>query len=345
MEIQGLQALYAGHKSVKALVKALQDGSARTIFAEGLCASAAPLLFSSVAAACPQVMACPYVFVLDDAEEAGYFYHDLTQILGEQEVFYFPSSFRRAVKFGQRDAANEILRTEVISRLSAGHRPLFVVTYPEAVMEKVVSRQKLNEQTLRLRAGERVDITFVEETLRAFGFRRVDYVYEPGQFAVRGSILDVFSFSSEWPYRVDFFGDEVDSIRTFEVQTQLSRDKQEEIVIVPELAGYVQGKVPFTDFLPPETVLVMKDLFFLRDVADRVYADGFSAQALMDEQARTEMEEAERHEKLRARPDACRRVGLDEGNARFPQGRGGEQAVRHTAGHRAFPPNGTTYIP
>ena len=300
MEIQGLQALYAGHKSVKALAKALQDGSVRTIFAEGLCASAAPLLFSSVAAACPQVVACPYVFVLDDAEEAGYFYHDLTQILGEQEVFYFPSSFRRAVKFGQRDAANEILRTEVISRLSAGHCPLFVVTYPEAVMEKVVSRQKLDEQTLRLHVSERVDITFVEETLRAFGFRRVDYVYEPGQFAVRGSILDVFSFSSEWPYRVDFFGDEVDSIRTFEVQTQLSRDKQEEIVIVPELAGYVQGKVPFTDFLPPETVLVMKDLFFLRDVADRVYADGFSAQALMDEQARTEMEEAEQHEKLRA---------------------------------------------
>lgn len=300
MEIQGLQALYAGHKSVKALAKALQDGSVRTIFAEGLCASAAPLLFSSVAAACPQVVACPYVFVLDDAEEAGYFYHDLTQILGEQEVFYFPSSFRRAVKFGQRDAANEILRTEVISRLSAGHCPLFVVTYPEAVMEKVVSRQKLDEQTLRLHASERVDITFVEETLRAFGFRRVDYVYEPGQFAVRGSILDVFSFSSEWPYRVDFFGDEVDSIRTFEVQTQLSRDKQEEIVIVPELAGHTQGKVPFTDFLPPETVLVMKDLFFLRDVADRVYADGFSAQALMDEQARTEMEEAERHEKLRA---------------------------------------------
>lgn len=300
MEIQGLQALYAGHKSVKALAKALQDGSVRTIFAEGLCASAAPLLFSSLAATCPQVMACPYVFVLDDAEEAGYFYHDLTQILGDQEVFYFPSSFRRAVKFGQRDAANEILRTEVISRLSAGHCPLFVVTYPEAVMEKVVSRQKLDEQTLRLHASERVDITFVEETLRAFGFRRVDYVYEPGQFAVRGSILDVFSFSSEWPYRVDFFGDEVDSIRTFEVQTQLSRDKQEEIVIVPELAGYTQGKVPFTDFLPPETVLVMKDLFFLRDVADRVYADGFSTQALMDEQARTEMEEAEQHEKLRA---------------------------------------------
>ena len=300
MEIQGLQALYAGHKSVKSLAKALHDVSTRTIFVEGLCASAAPLLFSSLAAACPQVVACPYVFVLDDAEEAGYFYHDLTQVLGEQEVLYFPSSFRRAVKFGQRDAANEILRTEVISRLSAGHRPLFVVTYPEALMEKVVSRQKLDAQSLNLHTGEQVDITFLEDTLRSLGFRRVDYVYEPGQFAVRGSILDVFSFSSEWPYRVDFFGDEVDSIRTFEVQSQLSREKQQAVVIVPELSGDTQGKVPFTDFLPPQAVLVMKDLTFLRDVADRVYAEGFSPQALLDEQARAETEAAGRNEKLRA---------------------------------------------
>ena len=300
MEIQGLQALYAGHKSVKALGKALEDGSVKTIFAEGLCASAAPLLFSSLAVADPSLMGRPFVFVLDDAEEAGYFYHDLAQVLGDEEVLYFPSSFRRAVKFGQRDAANEILRTEVVSRLAACARPLFVVTYPDAMMEKVVSRKKLAEQTLVLHAGERVDITFVEETLASFGFSRVDYVYEPGQFAVRGSILDVFSYSSEWPYRVDFFGDEVDSIRTFEVQSQLSRDKQQEVVIVPELAGASQGKVPFTDFLPSDTVLVMKDMLYLRDVADKVYADGFSAQALMDEQARSEMEEAERHEKLRA---------------------------------------------
>ncbi len=300
MEIQGLQALYAGHKSVKALGKALEDGSVKTIFAEGLCASAAPLLFSSLAVADPSLMGRPFVFVLDDAEEAGYFYHDLAQVLGDEEVLYFPSSFRRAVKFGQRDAANEILRTEVVSRLAADARPLFVVTYPDAMMEKVVSRKKLAEQTLVLHAGERVDITFVEETLASFGFSRVDYVYEPGQFAVRGSILDVFSYSSEWPYRVDFFGDEVDSIRTFEVQSQLSRDKQQEVVIVPELAGASQGKVPFTDFLPSDTVLVMKDMLYLRDVADKVYADGFSAQALMDEQARSEMEEAERHEKLRA---------------------------------------------
>ena len=300
MDIQGLRALYAGHKSVKALAKALGEDSVKTVFAEGLCASAAPLLFSSLAVAAPRQMGRPFVFVLDDAEEAGYFYHDLAQVLGDDDVLYFPSSFRRAVKFGQRDAANEILRTEVVSRLAADARPLFVVTYPDAMMEKVVSRKELAEQTLALHAGERVDITFVEQTLRSFGFSQVDYVYEPGQFAVRGSILDVFSYSSEWPYRVDFFGDEVDSIRTFEVQSQLSKDRQQEVIIVPELAGASQGKVPFTDFLPADTVLVMKDMFYLRDVADKVYADGFSAQALMDEQARSEMEEAEQHEKLRA---------------------------------------------
>ncbi|MCD8318594.1 MAG: transcription-repair coupling factor [Paraprevotella sp.] len=300
MEIQGLQALYAGHKQVKALGRPLQDQTVKTIFAEGLCASAAPLLFSSLAVACPQVTACPFLFILDDAEEAGYFYHDLTQILGDREVFYFPSSFRRAVKFGQRDAANEILRTEVISRLLAGARPLFIVTSPDALAEKVVSQQELAEKTLKLHAGEQVDITFVEETLASFGFSQVDYVYEPGQFAVRGSILDVFSFSSENPYRVDLFGDEVDSIRTFEVQSQLSSDKQQEIVIVPDLDGESQGKVSFADILPRETVVVTKDLFFVRDAADKVYADGFTSQALLDEQARTEMEEAEHHEQLRA---------------------------------------------
>ncbi len=300
MEIQGLQALYAGHRPVKALGKALQDEAVHTIFVQGLCASAAPLLFSSLKQACPGLAGRPFVFVLDDAEEAGYFYHDLTQILGEQEVFYFPSSFRRAVKFGQRDAANEILRTEVISRLSAGNRPLFIVSYPDALAEKVVSRQNLAARTLALQVGEQVEITRVGEALHALGFSRVDYVYEPGQFAVRGSILDVFSYSSEWPYRVDFFGDEVDSIRTFEVQSQLSKDKQEAVVIVPELARGTQDKVPFTDFLPDDAVVVVKDLCYMRDVADKVYAEGFSAQALMAEQAQSEMEEAEQHEKLRA---------------------------------------------
>lgn len=135
----------------------------------------------------------PFVFILGDLEEAGYFYHDLTQILGTGRVLFFPSSFRRAIKYGQRDAANEILRTEVLSRLQKKEEDFCVVTYPDALAEKVVSRKELDEKTLKLNAGERVDMDFVTEVLRSYGFEYADYVYEPGQYAVRGSIIDVFS--------------------------------------------------------------------------------------------------------------------------------------------------------
>lgn len=300
MDIQGLQTLFAKHKQVKALCKALQKTSVKTIFAEGLCASSAPLTFAGMAVAAPQLMASPFVFILDDAEEAGYFYHDLIQVLGDSQVLFFPSSFRRAVKFGQRDAANEILRTEVISRLTSDARPLFVVTHPEAIVEKVVSKEVLASQSLKLHVGEQVDIVFIEETLFTLGFKRVDYVYEPGQYAVRGSILDVFSFSSEYPFRIDFFGDEVDSIRTFEVQSQLSKDRQTEIVIVPELTEEVGNQVPFTSFLPDDTVLVLKNLSYLHDVADKIYTDGFSVQALTVEQAEQEQHVETDHERLSA---------------------------------------------
>ena len=214
--------------------------------------------------------------------------------------FYFPSSYRRAIKFAQRDAANEILRTEVLSRIASGERPLYIVTFPEALAEKVVSKKNLEAQTLKVRTGEQVDIRFVEDTLFAFGFKRVDYVYEPGQFAVRGSIVDVFSFSSEFPYRLDFFGDEVDSIRTFDVQTQLSKERCLEIAVVPEMKEGAKGsKVPFTDFLPADTVLVTKDLLFVRDCIEQTHQDGFAQQALLERQAESEMEEQELYEQLR----------------------------------------------
>ena len=193
MEIKELLALYARHPQVRALARVLKNEKVRTLQVAGLQASAAPLALAAAVGGAEAEATC--LFVLDDAEEAGYFYHDLVQLLGEENVHFFPSSFRRAVKFGQRDAASEILRTEVLTNL--GTRHLLVVTYPEALAEKVVSRQELDGQTLQVRVGEHVDIAFVEETLLAFGFRRTDYVYEPGQFAVRGSLVDVFSFSGE----------------------------------------------------------------------------------------------------------------------------------------------------
>ncbi len=300
MTIQELQQLYACHPQVKALGRALGDDKVQTLHLSGMCASSAPLVFAALAVARPEVLDRPYLFVLDDAEEAGYFYHDLTQVLGTESVLYFPSSFRRAVKFGQRDAASEILRTEVLSRLSAGSRPLYVVTYPEALAEKVVSQQTLGEQTLTLSAGERVDIMFVEETLASFGFSRVDYVYEPGQFAVRGSIIDVYSFSSELPFRIDFFGDEVDSIRSFEVETQLSTDKdrRRNISIVPRLAGTQAEGVPLAHFLGTDAVLVLKDYDYVCGAVERIYREGFTQQALLEEAAVSEMEESEQRKRL-----------------------------------------------
>ena len=253
----------------------LADGRKRSAVLSGLQGSAAAMTFAAADVQAP--LAVTLLFVLDDQDEAGYFYHDLVQLMGDERVLFFPSSFRRAVKFGQRDAANEILRTEVLSRLA--QRESFIVTYPEALAERVVSKQKLDERTLEIRVGEQVDIPFVEQTLLAFGFNRTDYVYEPGQFAVRGSLVDVYSFSHELPFRIDFFGDEVDSIRTFEVDSQLSRGKRDAITLVPELSGESSGLIPVAELLPEDTVIVSNDLTFVTQRIGQIWEEGFSRQA------------------------------------------------------------------
>ncbi|MBO4800999.1 MAG: transcription-repair coupling factor [Bacteroidaceae bacterium] len=286
MEIKDLQALYARHPQVRALKRVL-TGDKNAVQLTGLQGSSAALAFAALKAvkqpseAEDGAVLPPLLFVLNDAEEAGYFYHDMVQVLDEQQVLFFPSSFRRAVKFGQRDAASEILRTEVLSRLMMND--FFIVTYPEALAERVVSRKTLDERTLQLRVGERVDLSFVEETLMSFGFQRTDYVYEPGQFSVRGSLVDVFSFSSEYPYRIDFFGDEVDSIRTFEVESQLSRGQRELISLVPELSGEQEERVPLCRLLPEDTVLVAKDFTFVTERIGQIWEEGFSQQAIVEE--------------------------------------------------------------
>ena len=304
MNIQELVKLYAQLPQVSALAKELGKSSNSTIFLDGLLGSSAPMLFSSLATKCP----CRLLFILQDAEEAGYFYHDLVQLMGSRDVLFFPSSYRRAVKYAQRDAASEILRTEVLTQLSASpstplsphsslHTPpssIYIVTYPEALAEMVVSKQTLNTRTLVLEKDQTIAISDIEKTLRSFGFKEVDYVYEPGQYALRGSILDVYSYSCEYPYRVDFFGDDIDSIRTFEVEDQLSKDQRERIEIVPELAVTAEEKEPFLSFVPKDVVLVTKDFLYVRDAIERTYQEGFSAQAKMEqmEQA-TEMEQRE----------------------------------------------------
>lgn len=305
MKIQDIQKLYATLPQVGALIKTQEDKSIKTIFLQGLVASAAPMLFASIAEKWKKTT----VFVLNDNDEAGYFYNDLKTIAMPDdnkdkvaEVLFFPSSYRRAVKYGQRDAGNEILRTEVLTRLSAlttekedsSTLPLYIVTEPSALSELVVSKKQLDERRLTLTVDQHIDIVEVERTLRSFGFSETDYVYEPGQFAVRGSIIDVYSFSSELPYRVDFFGDDIETIRTFEVESQLSNEKLKRIEIVPELATLSEEKVPFLHFLPNDAVLAFKDFLYVRDTIEGIYKEGFTSQALVDSlEGKNEVEQQE----------------------------------------------------
>ncbi len=276
MDILDLQRLYTSHPNSSAMTSLLQDASVRTIFLGGLHASAASLFFSTIF----QSTSVPVLFILNDLEEAGYFYHDLVQANGDKDILFFPSSYRRAIKYGQSDAASEILRTEVLNRLQNGDA-FSVVTYPEALAEKVVSAQRMDEHTLKLKVGMDYGVEHLEEVLFEHGFNLVDYVYEPGQYAVRGSIVDVYSFSSEYPYRIDFFGNEIDSIRTFEVETQLSKEKKDVVVIVPELLGKeTSGSVPFLSYLPEQTLVACKDLFWVKERIHTVHDEIISPQAV-----------------------------------------------------------------
>ena len=298
MKIQDLLKLYAKSAQVGALADVMGKKRVKSIFLEGLMCSSAPMVFAammsktklSLTSGQSVALQSTTLFILQDAEEAGYFYHDLVQLLDDKQVLFFPSSYRRAIKYGQRDAANEILRTEVLSKLSYGGG--LIVSYPEAIAELVISKKQLDDRTLVLHQGDELDVDATLESLRSLGFHEVEYVYEPGQFALRGSILDVYSYSSEYPFRIDLFGDEIDSIRTFEVETQLSKDKREQVEIVPELGLTETEKVSFFSFLPEGTMLVAKDFLYVRDAIDRIYQEGFSEQALTERlEGATEMDQ------------------------------------------------------
>ncbi len=294
MNIQELQKLYANHPQVIALSKAIGKSSLKTVSLDGLLASSAPLAFSALSLK----VSVRLLFVMQDAEEAGYFYHDLCQVMGDKQVLFFPSSYKRAIKYGQKDPASEILRTEVLSQMMH-HDLLYIVTYPEALAEMVVTRKQLDARRLTLEQDQTVSVDDICKTLREFGFREVDYVYEPGQFALRGSILDVYSYSHEFPFRIDFFGDDIDSIRTFEVENQLSKERCDHVDIVPELTAE-EEKESILKFLPEDTLLVTKDIQFVRESIERTYQEGFSQQAMQERMAEaTEMEQRQIEKEMR----------------------------------------------
>ncbi|MDE6299967.1 MAG: transcription-repair coupling factor, partial [Muribaculaceae bacterium] len=202
--------------------------------------------------------------VADDMDAAGYIYHDICQTVGEERVAIFPSGFRRDIKYGQPDPPSQILRTETLDAWWRKDHPVWVVTCPEALAEKVPAREVLAENTLDLRRGKRMDMGGVRNRLRELGFKETDYVYEPGQFAVRGSILDIYSFSGELPYRLDWFDDEIDSIRTFNVETQLSERKLESVSIVPSATEESEEGTSLLEFAGKDTIVISQGFDWLR---------------------------------------------------------------------------------
>jgi transcription-repair coupling factor (superfamily II helicase) len=227
---------------------------------------------------------CPYLIIANDLDEAGYIYNDLAQINDEDKVLIFPSGYKRDIKYGQIDAPSEILRTEVLNKWYTDADLRWVVTYPEALAEKVATKETIDRTTVQLSVGKTVDLTETGKKLRELGFTEVDYVYEPGQFSIRGSILDVFSFSNELPYRVDFFGDEIDSIRTFNVETQLSEAKVKTVGIINNSDNDNKAGTSLLDYVGNDTILVCRDVEWLKQRVKAVGDEGMSSSALIAEE-------------------------------------------------------------
>ncbi len=222
----------------------------------------------------------PILVIGDSPDDAGYLYFDLVRLVGEEAVAILPSGYKRDIKYGQADEPARVLRTETLNRIADGRRLRFVVTSPEALAEKVATRKSITDHTLHFRRGAEYDLTEAEKWLRDNGFTEVDYVYEPGHFAVRGSILDIFGYSNELPYRLDFFGDEIDSIRSFNVETQLSEEKFDEIAVTSNVALLASGQ-SLLDYISPSTVIAVRDLSFTVERIKAIASSEFSQSAMI----------------------------------------------------------------
>ena len=268
--IKALIRLPEAQTRTKALRSALTDS--KTVGVYGLAGSATAVMLSQTARRQPMIV------VADTPDDAGYLFHDLSRLCGEDQVALLPSAYKRHIKYGQVDPPSQILRVEATNRLyEKDSRLKFLVTYPEALAERVPSPKQVGDHTLHLETGKSLKLTDAQKWLRSNGFTQEDYVYEPGHFAVRGSILDVFAFNSEMPFRIDFFGDDIDSIRRFNVETQLSEQRLTAIDITANVGEQASGG-PLTDFLHPSTVIAVHDSpAYLLDRLSAICAESFSA--------------------------------------------------------------------
>ncbi|MDV7137342.1 transcription-repair coupling factor [Maribacter sp. TH_r10] len=215
----------------------------------------------------------PFLLVFNDKEEAAYYLNDLELLIGEKDVLFYPGSYRRPYQIEETDNANVLLRAEVLNRINSRKKPAVIVTYPDALFEKVVTRKELDKNTLKIKIDDSLSLDFLNEVLFEYQFKRVDFVTEPGEFSVRGGIVDVFSFSHDQPYRIEFFGDEVDSIRTFDIETQLSTEKVNKITIIPNVENKFlnETRESFLKYISPKTLVLTKNLELIYDRLDSFF--------------------------------------------------------------------------
>ena len=298
MELKEADRLFATPGRVEAVEAALADRKARRVSLQGLAGSAPAMLMAAL-----KKGKQPLLVIADDPTSAGYIYHDLCQIDGEEKTCIFPSGYKRDIKYGQTDAPSQILRTEVLDRVGGSRQPWRIVTCPEALAEKVADNKHLNAGRIELKRGGRITISQLTERLRELGFSRTEYVYEPGQYAQRGSIVDVYSYSNELPYRVDFFDDEIDSIRTFDIETQLSEQKMESVTIVSPSASDPASGISLLEFLGEKCIVVCQDPEFVKERVRSIAGESFSESAMIADEG-----DREAMEKVVDADDFCRRL-------------------------------------
>jgi transcription-repair coupling factor (superfamily II helicase) len=221
----------------------------------------------------------PFLLLFNDKEEAAYYLNDLELLINSNDVLFYPGSYRRPYQIEETDNANILLRAEVLNRINSRKKPAIIVSYPEALFEKVVTRKELEKNTLKVSVNDKLSIDFINETLFEYNFRRVDFVTEPGEFSVRGGIIDVFSFSNDHPYRIEFFGNEVDSIRSFDVETQLSVEKLKKISIIPNVENKFldENRETFLNYINDKTVIFTQNTEFVCNQLDKLFAKAIEA--------------------------------------------------------------------
>ena len=261
---------YLGHPHLASLIASAASENINTLRLEGLTASSRAVVLATVLSKTQTT----HLVILPEKEDAAYFYNDLIALTGEDAVFFFPSTYKRSVQYEQTEPANIVLRTEVLNFLASGKRKGIIVSYPESVMEKVISRRSLKKNTFNISRGDKLSLEFLEEMLHEYNFTRTDFVSEPGQYAIRGSIADVFSFSADLPYRIDFFGEEVETIRSFNTDDQLSVDSHKQISVIPNIQDLSIEQIndSFTDFLPPSSLIWIEDGVYVREKINSIFS-------------------------------------------------------------------------